>query len=168
MKQSGFSLLELMVTVSIVSILIVVAVPSFVDLHDRYRLKGAVDSLYADLQFSRSESVRRNDDVFVAFTTGANWCYGLDSVSACTCGTAGDCNIKVVSAGDYPAVRLYSTTFSGNATSFKPRLGTVSAGGTLVFQSTEGKEARVVVSPLGRARRCSPAGAANIAYYPSC
>ncbi|WP_462320975.1 GspH/FimT family pseudopilin [Halochromatium sp.] len=166
--RAGFTLLELLVIVSIMSILAVVAVPAFIDLHDRYRLKGVVDTLYADLQFARSEAVRRNDDVFVGFAAGANWCYGLDSLSDCACDSAGDCDIKTVSAAAYPSVTLSSITFSGDTTSFKPRLGTVSAGGTLVLESAEGKQARVVVSPLGRVRRCSPSGSANIAYYPSC
>lgn len=168
MKHSGLTLLELMVTLSVVAILLTVAVPSFIDLYDRYRLKGAVDTLYADLQFARSEAVRRNADLYLGFSAGSQWCYGLDSSSTCRCGTAGDCDIKVVSAGDYPAVTLSSTNFSGDATSLKPRLGTVSAAGTVVFQTPQGKEARIIVSPLGRVRRCSPAGSANITDYPAC
>lgn len=168
MKRYGFTLLELMVTLSVMSILALIAVPSFVGMHDRYHLKGTVDTLYADLQFARSEAVRRNGAVFIGFSTGASWCYGLDSESACSCATQGDCDLKVVSAADYPAVTLASTTFSGAVTSFKPRLGTVSKAGTVVFQSSKGKEARAIVSPLGRVSRCSPAGSASITYYPSC
>lgn len=168
MRTSGLTLLEVLVTVTVMSVLVAIAVPSFSDLFDRYRLKGAVDTLYADLQFARSEAVRRNTSLFVGLSAGSGWCYGLDTVDTCRCGTAGDCDMKVVSADQFPSVTLYRTTFSGDSTRFRPRLGDVSKAGTVVFRSERGKEARIVVSPLGRIRRCSPAGSANLWYYPAC
>ncbi len=169
MRPNGFTLIELMVTVSVIAILAVVAAPSFNQMYDRYRLKGVVDVLYGDLQFARAEAVRRNDNVFFSFTTGANWCYGLNPTSTCNCATVGSCTIKTVSSSAFPGVTLNSAAFgAGTSTSFNARLGAASVGGTAIFQSAAGNEARVVVSLVGRVRRCSPAGAGYISYYPSC
>lgn len=62
----GFTLVELMVTVSVMAILAMTAVPSFSAMFNRMRVQGTAHELSADLQYARSESVRRRAAVALA------------------------------------------------------------------------------------------------------
>jgi type IV fimbrial biogenesis protein FimT len=55
----GFTLLELMITLAVVSILMVLAAPSFRDLIRRSKVNSASNALLADLSYARSEAIAR-------------------------------------------------------------------------------------------------------------
>ena len=64
MKQArGYTLIELMVTVTIVAILAALAAPSFVRLIADNALSTQVNSLLADLRFARSEAIKRGINI---------------------------------------------------------------------------------------------------------
>ena len=63
MRQRGFSLIELMVTVVILVLLIVAAVPSIGTWLDNTRIRNQADSLMGGLQAARAEAVRTNQNV---------------------------------------------------------------------------------------------------------
>lgn len=179
----GFSLVEAMVVVSVIAILATLAVPAFGEFIDRQRLKGAAETLQIDLQFARSEAVRRNAFTTVTFATGEGWCYAIGTVAnrtaatTCTCATPAHAScIKVVDGGstarDYAGIRLSSAT----AFRFEPTTGrTLKADGSnadapfaaTVRSSLSGKAARTSVNLLGIGRLCSPADAA-LPDYPAC
>ena len=69
----GFSLIELMVTVTIIGILLVVGVPSFVRFIGSQGVKTATYDLMADLYFARSEAIKRNSTIDVQATTCQAW-----------------------------------------------------------------------------------------------
>lgn len=62
-RQDGFSLVELIVTVSIAAILMVIAVPSFRWLLNTNRITAPANELAASLQIARQEAIRRNTRV---------------------------------------------------------------------------------------------------------
>lgn len=62
-KERGFTLLELMVTVTIVAILAALAAPSFTRLIADNNLSTQVNSLLADLRFARSEAIKRGINI---------------------------------------------------------------------------------------------------------
>ncbi len=162
--QSGFSLIELLVTVAVLGILLSIAVPSFQTTLEKQRLVGAAEQLYEDLQYARTEAIKRNANVFVSFTTGSNWCYGI-ALATCTCGTAGSCQLsgidKVVSGTDFRGGSLASTF--GGPTSFEPRRGTAPGGnGTATLRSNYGS-IKIIAGSLGRVRICSDS--ASLAKY---
>lgn len=64
-KNRGFTLIELMVTVSVLAILITVAVPGFADLIRNTQAKAMTNGIVAALQFARSEAIKRNQQVNV-------------------------------------------------------------------------------------------------------
>jgi len=92
---AGFSLIELMVVVSIVAILAALATPSFVDLLRRNRLSAAVSALQVSLSLARSEAVKRGADarVTVAANTAAGvwtngWTVFVDGTGTANAGVA--------------------------------------------------------------------------------
>lgn len=89
-RHTGSTLIEVMISVAILGILASIAVPSFQELLERARVQAAAEAVYAQLAFSRSESIKQNRDLFVSITPGvsATWCVGLsNTASACNCGT---------------------------------------------------------------------------------
>lgn len=170
LRNSGFTLIEMMVVITIISIIASVAVPSFSSLFDRYRLRGAADALFGDLQAARMEAIRSNSTVYVNFATGANWCYGMKTGSDCDCtkpsSDANYCSLKLVSAQTNNGVTLSANAFA-SPPSIDPVQGLVSQAGSVTFQSTAGAQAQVGLSLLGMVSICTPSGGAS-AGYSSC
>jgi type IV fimbrial biogenesis protein FimT len=73
--QLGFTLVEAMVVISIMAIIAGTSVSSFVSFNQSTQVRGATFDLIADLDFARSEAVKRNADVVVAPRNGA-WVNG--------------------------------------------------------------------------------------------
>ena len=157
-QQSGFTLVELMIVITIIGILAAIAVPSFSDMIERNRLKEAVESLKSDLMFARTEAIKRSANINVTIVGTSSWCYGInDDNTACACGTAGDCGIKAVDGGQFQG-----TAIEVDDTIFDFRRGTASAMGSTI--STSNFSARVRVSNTGRVTVCS----ANLGGYDAC
>lgn len=72
--QSGFTLLELMITLSVAAILLAVGVPGFQDFIRNNRRASEVNNLIATLQVARSESITRNRRVGVCPTSNGTAC----------------------------------------------------------------------------------------------
>ena len=83
----GFSLLELLFAMAIITIAMAVSVPSFQVWIDNYRLSGTTSGVLDALQMARSEAVTRNRNVVVGFTSNG-WQVFVDDGSGG--GTAGN------------------------------------------------------------------------------
>lgn len=62
-RVHGFTLLELIVTLAVLSILVATAVPSFRDILIQQRVRDAAENLHISLMLTRSEAVKRNAQV---------------------------------------------------------------------------------------------------------
>ena len=69
--ESGVTLVEAMVVVSILSVLLGLAMPMFADTIDGRRVQGAAQGLAAALRAAQAEAIRRNRMVEVVFTNTA-------------------------------------------------------------------------------------------------
>ena len=65
-KQSGFTLIELIVIIAIVGVFAAIAVPNFLSYMPKYRLNGAARQVMGDLMAARMKAVKENTTVTVA------------------------------------------------------------------------------------------------------
>ncbi|OOG55240.1 hypothetical protein B0E47_10690 [Rhodanobacter sp. B05] len=79
-RSRGFSLLELMITITVMAILLAIAVPSFRDVIHRNEVSSASNALLASVSYARSESVTRSQLV--------SMCPSADGASCTSTGTA--------------------------------------------------------------------------------
>lgn len=68
-KASGFTLIELMVTLAILAILLMLATPSFTEWRRDAQLRAIANNLVNSLSIARSEALKRNQPVRLAFIT---------------------------------------------------------------------------------------------------
>lgn len=73
-SSTGYTLLELMITLTVAGILMGVAVPSFTSVIDSNRLTTYANDLVTSLNFARSEAIKRNLRVSLCKSTTGSSC----------------------------------------------------------------------------------------------
>lgn len=117
-RHAGFTLVELMVVVSVVGILAIVAMPAMTDLINNSRATSQTEELVASLQLARAEAVRRNARVTVCAGTGGV-CSGSTSWAQLT--VFGQDNTAAIPVDDV----IRDNTVSGNVQVSGPAAGIV-------------------------------------------
>ena len=185
-QVQGFTLVELIMVVAVMAILVSMAVPSFSKMMAQKRLSKAAESITSTLQFARSETISRNNSMFVDTNAGTSWCVGFVQEDSGAGITDCDCTIKdatannacFVTTADAASTRLLrradndgdtdvnvAFAFTGGTTTrfISPR-ATALNGTVTLTSSTSGDVAKVVVSRMGRVKICS----ADLGGYPAC
>jgi type II secretion system protein H len=174
--HSGFTLLELLVTLALVGLLAGLAMPAMGRLLDTARLRAATEAFSQELQQARNHALTHQQSVYFSLSVAVDrWCFGWSELAACDC-KAGDSETTACRTGsdsqqrvhrrlstDFPSVELNITRRAASRTlHFSPVRGTASAD-SFALRNGAG-EHRVIVSPLGRVRTCSTDGRG----YPAC
>jgi type IV fimbrial biogenesis protein FimT len=119
-RQVGLTMIELMIVVAIVSVVLLLAAPSFKKTIEMQRLRGVQDEFVTNLQYARSEAVARQVPVHIRIRPaggGYGACYILFTdtnkavgswSAACDCRAAEDarCNAAPASTKEIKTVTL--------------------------------------------------------------
>lgn len=143
-----------------------IAIPQFTSLIRNYRLSATADSLQSQLQFARSKAVEGNTNIYVSFTTGDSWCYGINAGSACNCTTPSSCALGTVSYATTQQLSLSTSGMSGNSIYFEGSHGAANAGSSATFSLYSDSSTLITISigRLGNTKICST----GISGYTAC
>ena len=72
-KSSGFTLLELMIVVTVLAILLGIAIPSFVETIRQSAVRSQANELLALMHFARTEAIKRRAEIVVDVTATIGW-----------------------------------------------------------------------------------------------
>ena len=112
-KESGFTLIELMVTIAIILIIASIAVPSYLSWLPRQRLKAAVVDLAANINSTKLNAIKENQDWAVVFNAATNRYF--------VCSDAGANDVwdgPVSNGGDDTSVKVIRLTSHGSGIQF--------------------------------------------------
>jgi type IV fimbrial biogenesis protein FimT len=75
-RQSGFTMVEMIMTVAVGAILLTIGIPSFRYITNSNRIAAEINGLLGDLQFARSEAIKEGVNVSVCISTNGTACAG--------------------------------------------------------------------------------------------
>jgi type IV fimbrial biogenesis protein FimT len=161
-SSRGFTIIELMIALTLFSVLAVLAVPAFTDMLQNQKIRSKAESITAGLQTARQEALRLNQPVTFALVLAlpeAN----ASSVDANPVGQ--DWVVAQVPGGGDPIV-VFGSQVSGESGGERPPhliLDPVGAPGSIVFSplgDTDLDEPTIfnVWGPTGNPVDCKPAG----------
>jgi type IV fimbrial biogenesis protein FimT len=130
-QQAGFTLIELMVTLSVGAILIAVAVPSFTSMLANNRMIAQANGLVLSLNMARSEAIKQDVPAGVAVTAvGGAWTQGW--TVCCTAGTALPIQSQGA-VGSTLAVKAIAAGVGVGAVTFDSNGAQLGGTGTVIF-----------------------------------
>ncbi len=160
----GFTLIELMVTITLVVVVMFIAAPSFVAMQRNAELTSTANTLLSSLTAARAEAMKRGRNVTVAPADGSHWTSGwIVFIDDDGSGAKGSTE-TTLSSEPAPASTIAIETVPAGMTyvmfngSGYPRLssGAFQASSLDFTHALSGETRRIVSSPAGRLRICKP------------
>ncbi|MDA3895192.1 MAG: GspH/FimT family pseudopilin [Desulfobacteraceae bacterium] len=151
-KESGFTLMELMVVIAIIGILSAIAIPNYITHRNNQQVSRAAREIYSALQSAKMTAITDNINVFVAFSpgTGSSGTYqvfeDLDNNNALDAGEG-------IGSGQMPpGVEMVSANFAGGGPTRFTRLGMTTGRNGRAIVTNGDRTADVVVNTVGGIR----------------
>ena len=153
-KNTGFTFVEMMVTIAIIAITASIAIPNIIGWLPKYRLGNASRAILSVLQQTRLRAVKENTFVTVQFDTG-NENYNVFWDNGEGGGNPGDGlqngTEKIFKSDAMPAgIDLNSTTFTDDSVCFSNRgLPKSALSGTVTILNSQNINRQIVVNQTG-------------------
>lgn len=194
-RIAGFTLIELMITLTVVVVLLLIAIPSFQTYRQRVAVRGVTEQVQGLWQQARFEAAKRN--TYIRFGVGAgNACIGAatqglvngtdipTSANAVACDCTGADNTNVCDVFTFPAssgnnaewrdVTVSGTPTLGNNTGvaiLEPKNAMLSSSadvGAISFAGPPGSRSYLInfrVDTMGRGILCQSTSSAPLSDY---
>ncbi|MCF7482789.1 GspH/FimT family pseudopilin [Vibrio sp. J1-1] len=166
----GFTLLEILITVSVLSILLAAAAPRFSRVSQTVQMQGLATELFGFLNQSKSEAVMRNTKLYVHFSMdkddtiiSGNWSLNLTDSPV-----VGGSAILHLSGSPYSELSI-KHNYDAKYISYEEVRGRPSSG-NIEFFSTNNQSLKLKIklsNPPGRIKICSNSGG-KLYDYPEC
>ena len=116
-RQTGLTVIELMITVVVMAVLASLVGPAFEEFFAKQRLKQAVEDIQGMLAEAKSEAIVRGADTFVDVDALSTWCVGYTTNASCDCTAASGatfCSVPMYVAGATVAItkRVLATEYT--------------------------------------------------------
>jgi type IV fimbrial biogenesis protein FimT len=156
--KRGFTMIELIVTMSVAAILAAIAVPSFVAISQGERRIAEVNDMVLALNYARSESVKQNSPAGVSVFANGTWGGGWN-----VCCTSTGASVNTLPAIDSRSTLTANLAGTSPVTvTFDSSGALVPSSGTLIFTFCDPRGAAsataVEVNPRGHIQTGGKAG----------
>lgn len=165
-RTAGFTLIEMMVTITVLVVLLGLAAPSFATFQRNSELTAAANTLLSSLAAARSEAMKRGRNVTVVPVDGTNWTSGwIVFVDEAGFGTKQSAETELALESALPVSLTAATEPSGlvyvmfNGSGYPRLAGGGFQASSIDFSIASGETRRIISSPAGRLRVCKPADA---------
>ena len=172
--NDGFTVTEILVTMLILAVIVIFAIPSYSNLINQRRLKMATEDLYNFIKASEARGLDLPSSYYLSFQPGNPWCYGLSDSSTCNCALANSCTVQglqtIMSSTNYSGELLSLSTSGFNGASsnpyitFKGNQGSIDTAGTITLSTASGLSTIISANQQGLITICSN----TVSSYPSC
>ena len=106
-KQSGFTLIEMMIVIAIMGIFAGIAIPNYLSYMPKHRLNGAARQVMGDLMAARMQAVSQNTTVTVAYVSDRKYKISTEEKTI---------NYSDVTMGGFTDISFYSRGTATNRT----------------------------------------------------
>lgn len=120
MNEKGFTLPELVVTLSILAIMTTIAIPSYISWLPRHKLQTSVRQIYDDMNLAKMWAVRSNSNAYIIVSPGTERYTVFLDVDGSGTLNAGDTVLKSNVTLENN-VNIINTTFNGSTFIFNNR-----------------------------------------------
>jgi len=159
--QYGFTLVEMLIGITILAILMAAGLPSYTAWIQNTQIRSATESVLNGMQLTRNEAVRRNLNVQLVLGTQSSWTISVPSTASQIQARDYGAGSKNVTVTKTPAA---ATTITFNS------LGRVVANAdasaiitqldfdvpTTILAAAESRNLRIVIAAGGNVRMCDP------------
>ncbi|MEQ1880073.1 MAG: GspH/FimT family pseudopilin [Burkholderiales bacterium] len=159
-KSSGITLIELLISVALISILTLLAVPAFQHWIQNAQIRNAAEGILNGMQLAKAEAVRRNTPVEIVLDGNSGWAIATVAGAVPIQQRSGQEGSNLTAVAILPA-DANRITFNGmgwvatNA-DFTPAISQIDVT-SAAMAGTELRPLRLVVTAGGSIKMCDPA-----------
>ncbi|MBE1277721.1 pilus assembly FimT family protein [Enterovibrio baiacu] len=162
-RLRGFSLIEMITTLSVLAVVTAVAVPTYVSSHKTAKVESTAMQLLSVLEVGQSESLKRHRNVYVHYIPASNdsdGCIGLSEISEAddfSCSENEGLQKVLLNIDDLVAVQFPVKTEPVKLFHFSHMTGLPSTNTTLKLAagSETGKESGIMIRQYSGLKGCS-------------
>ncbi|WP_268795266.1 pilus assembly FimT family protein [Pelomonas sp. Root1237] len=150
-EGQGFTLLEVVFVLAVLGIILSAAVPSYASYLARQRLRHVAEMLEQDLRRARGLSVDEGRNIYVSFSSGAQWCWGTSRTAPCDCATGVPrCELGAINSREHKGTLLQS----GQSVTFQAGMGRALEWTRIGISNDRNQQLYLDLNPLGRPAIC--------------